>query len=91
MLLHSLVLSKAGNGTIEGFAIPEEGSLDVEGDGMESGVQSIPVDFKNCTGLKNIEKWNLTINGGSARARNIRVSDDGAIELVPPGLVIVLK
>ena len=91
VLLHSLVLSKAGNGTIEGFAIPEEGSLAVEGDGMESGVQSIPVDFKNCTGLKNIEKWNLIINGGSARARNIRVSDDGAIELVPPGLVIVLK
>ena len=87
----SLVLSKAGNGTIEGFAIPEEGSLDVEGDGMGSGVQSIPVDFRNCTGLKNIEKWNLTVNGGSARARNIRVSDDGAIELVPPGLVIVLK
>jgi hypothetical protein len=58
---------------------------------MESGVQSIPVDFKNCTGLKNIEKWNLTVNGGSARARNIRVSDDGTIELVPPGLVIVLK
>ena len=87
----SLVLSKTGNGTIEGFAIPEEGSLAVEGEGMGSGIQSIPVDFRNCTGLKNIEKWNLTINGGSARARNIRVSDDGAIELVPPGLVIVFK
>ena len=90
-LLRSLVLSKSGNGTIEGFAIPEEGSLTVEGEGMGSGIQSIPVDFRNCTGLKNVEKWELSINGGSSRARNIRVLDDGTIELVPPGLVVVIK
>jgi hypothetical protein len=91
VLLRSLVLSKSGNGTIEGFAIPEEGSLAVEGEGMGSGIQSIPVDFRNCTGLKNVEKWELSINGGSSRARNIRVLDDGTIELVPPGLVVVIK
>ena len=91
VILRSLVLSKSGNGTIEGFAIPEEGSLAVEGEGMGSGIQSIPVDFRNCTGLKNVEKWELSINGGSSRARNIRVFDDGTIELVPPGLVVVIK
>lgn len=89
--ISSLVLAKDGNGTIDGFVFAEKGSIDIEGDGMKNGKYSLPVDFKDCESLKNIEKWDLTINGDSAGAREIRVSGGGKVELVPLGLVIVVK
>jgi hypothetical protein len=91
MALSSLVLSKDGNGTIDGFTFDDGGAISVEVGSSFSGRLEIPVQFVNCSNMKNLEKWTLSIDGGSSRGRKLRVQNDGTVAVEPPGMVVILK
>ena len=89
--LTSLVLSKDGNGTIDGFTFDDDGAISLEVGSSFSGRLEIPVQFTNCSNMKNLEKWTLSIDGGSSRGRKLRVQNDGTVAVEPPGMVVILK
>ena len=91
MALSSLVLSKDGNGTIDGFTFDDGGAISVEVGSSFSGRLEIPVQFVNCSNMKNLEKWTLSIDGSSSRGRKLRVQNDGTVAVEPPGMVVILK
>ena len=51
---------------------------------------TLPGTYLNCTGFGNIAGWSLTLGGESTRKKRILI-DNGAIRIVPVGMVISLR
>ena len=85
--LSNLKVSAAGAGTIDGFDFAETGTLSVVD--WTNGIITLPMTFSNCTGLKNLRKWTLTVNGA---ASNYRICVSGStVQLIPPGFLIIFQ
>jgi hypothetical protein len=85
-----LNLSTAGNGTIENAVFASSGMLTV--DGVENGKTTrFAVTFKNCSNLENLAKWNLFLGGENTSRYHIQIGSDGFVNIVPRGLVVVVR
>jgi len=90
-VLSSITVSSAGNGTIDGFAFAENGTLNVELQPGESMLGNIPIAFTNADGFANIARWKLKANGNDFnKVRKLRVSANG-IEIIPPGMSVIFR
>jgi hypothetical protein len=89
-LISKLNLCAAGNGTIENVVFASSGTLTV--DGIESGKTTrFAVTFKNCSNLENLAKWNLFLGSQYTSRYQIQIGSDGLVNIVPRGLVFVLR
>lgn len=88
--LHALRLDAAKGGVIDGFSLAEDGTLIVMGDIPNTGNFALPVDFVNVVGLKNLNRWNLSIEGTHPRHRRISVMG-GRVMICDPGFAIVIR
>ena len=85
-----LNLSSAGNGTIENAVFASSGTLTV--DSVEKGrATPLAATFRNCSNLGNLAQWTLCLEEGNASHYHIQVGPDGAVTIVPRGLIIVFK
>ena len=69
--------SGAGNGTVKGFTFAAAGTLRVTGLGAPVGRCEIPMALEGCTGLENVSKWTLLVNGAPTRKYRARASAAG--------------
>ena len=75
--LSSLTASLSGAGTISGGALAAAGTLDLEGT-MVGDSMAFPVTFTGVSGLENLPKWTLLLNG--CDVPNMRVvMNDGVL------------
>ena len=86
----SVDASGAGNGTVRGFTFAETGTLYVTGLGAFAGRFEIPMPLENCTGLGNVSKWNLIVNGKVDGRYHVTASVDG-IAIMAAGMMIIVK
>ena len=86
----SVDASGAGNGTVRGFTFAETGTLYVTGLGAVGGNLEIPMPLENCTGLGNVSKWNLIVNGESNGHYHAKAKS-GGITIMTVGTWIILK
>ena len=85
--LSNLKVSAAGAGTIDGFDFAESGTLAVV-DAPRGGA-TLPLQFVDCTGIRNIKNWTLTVNGEPSSYK-IHVKDS-TLAILPPGLMIIFR
>ena len=85
--LSRLKISAAGAGTIDGFDFAETGTLAVV-DAPRGGA-TLPLQFVDCTGIRNIKNWTLTVNGEPSSYK-IHVKGS-TLEILPPGLMIIFR
>ena len=88
VVLSSIEIDAADSGTIDGFAFAESGELNVK-NLLENG----PIGglFSNSTGLANLKKWSVSVNGASMPGKMIAVSENGTLSLVSRGLVFSVR
>jgi hypothetical protein len=86
----SVDASGAGNGTVRGFAFASAGVLDVTGPASFGGRLDVPFAFEDCTGLENISKWTLKIDGATTRKYGVVASPTG-VSLFSQGTIIVIR
>ena len=86
----SVDASGAGNGTVKGFTFAETGTLYVTGLGALAGNLEIPMTFENCTGLDNVSKWNLIVNGEAGRRFHAKARPDGIV-ITAVGTLLIVK
>ena len=77
----------AANGTIDGFAFAERGTIEIEEPSGRDEVR-LPIAFRNVTGLANLNKW--TLKSGQKMLHFVISADENGITLVPRGLIIVI-
>ena len=88
--LHSLKVNASGAGTLDGFSFASSGTLDAVLDGAGTESLELPGTYVNCSGMEDIARWNLKVNGSPSGRYRIRVNGD-KIELVIKGTVISVK
>ena len=88
--LASLRLSVLANGTISGFALAENGTLDVS-DFTEGSELLVPVTMVDVIGKGNLANWSLTVNGKAKATRHIRIGNDGNIYLRSRGATVIIR
>ena len=81
--------SGAGNGTVKGFSFATAGTLRVTGLGATAGRCEIPMTFEGCTGLENVSKWNLLVNGAPAPNYCAKATAEGIVLMTNGTLLIV--
>ncbi len=86
----SVDASGAGNGTVKGFAFASAGTLRVTGLGAPVGRCEIPMALEGCTGLENVSKWTLLVNGAPTRKYRARASAAG-VSIFSTGTQIYFK
>ena len=79
----------AGVGTITKFLPTENGALYLVGDGVK-GTCTIPVTFGSVKNIDNLENWSVYINGRLKDGYSI-LYKNGALEVLPPGLKIIVR
>ena len=81
----------SGGGTVEGFAFAEEGTLSL--DNVISGETLLEKTFTsvNCTGVTNLSKWTLMVNGGATSKYTASVSADGKVRLASVGMRVIIR
>ena len=84
----ALKVDAVAGGTVDGFAFPDSGTLEVVNAGARTS-DELPVTFLNVTGLENVEGWTVTGDGVSSRTK-IRLRS-GRLWLMPPGTVLILR
>lgn len=77
-------------GTLEGFAFGESGTLAVDFGADRPAGLKIPGAFTDCTGIENLDTWNLTLNGQPKPGWSVRATEDG-ITVIPPGVIILVR
>ena len=82
--------SGAGNGTVKGFTFAAAGTLRVTGLGAPVGRCEIPMALEGCTGLENVSKWTLLVNGAPTRKYRARASAAG-VSIFSTGTLICFK
>ena len=88
--LTSLRLSVLANGTISGFALAENGTIDVT-DFTEGSELLVPVTMVDVIGKGNLANWSLTVNGKGKATRHIRIGNDGNIYLRSRGATVIIR
>lgn len=78
-----------GVGTITKFLPTENGALYLVGDGVK-GACTIPVTFGSVKNIDNLENWSVYINGRLKDGYSI-LYENGALEVLPPGLKIIVR
>lgn len=86
----SVDASGAGNGTVKGFAFASAGTLRVTGLVAIAGRCEIPMALEGCTGLENVSKWTLLVNGAPTRKYRARASAAG-VSIFSTGTQIYFK
>ena len=86
----SVDASGAGNGTVRGFAFAEAGTLRIEGLGALAGKCEIPMALEDCTGLENVSKWRLVVNGEAGDRYRAKARADGIV-VTAAGTLIIMK
>ena len=89
-VLNDITLSASGGGTIDGFAFAASGTLSIENMPAASGRVDIPVAFVNATGLGNMAKWSLYLDGAVDQTKSLMVSASG-VSIVDRGLQVILR
>ena len=89
-VLNDITLSAAGGGTIDGFAFAASGTLNIENMPATSGRVDIPVSFVNATGLENVARWSLYLDGAIDPTKTAMVSASG-VSIIDRGLQIILR
>ena len=72
------------------FKFSEAGTLYVTGLDAFAGNLEIPMPFENCTGLDNVSKWNLIVNGESGRRYHAKARSDGIV-ITAVGTLLIVK
>lgn len=75
-------------GTIEGVTFAEEGVLNLTGVGKTD--QVVTTSFVNCTGVGNLAKWTVRIDGVDSNRRFVEVGD-GELKIRCRGLAVILR
>ena len=75
-------------GTIEGVTFAEEGVLNLTGVGKTD--QVVTTSFVNCTGVGNLAKWTVRIDGVESNRRFVEVGD-GELKIRCRGLAVILR
>ena len=94
VLINSLKIDVDGAGTMDGFTFAQNGiinvlSSDVQIDDMTQTIE-LPGEYVNCTGLENIARWNVEVNGIRKPSFVPRVVD-GCIQIKIRGLVVSIR
>jgi hypothetical protein len=82
--------SGAGNGTVKGFAFAAAGTLRVTGLGAPVGRCEIPMALEGCTGLENVSKWTLLVNGAPAPNYCAKATAEGIV-LMSNGTLLIVR
>jgi hypothetical protein len=85
----SVDASGAGNGTMKGFSFATAGTLRVTGLGATAGRCEIPMALEGCTGLDNVSKWTLLVNGAPAPNYCAKATANGIVLMTNGTLLIV--
>jgi hypothetical protein len=88
VVLSSIEIDAADSGTIDGFAFAESGELNVKNLSENGPIGGL---FPNSTGLANLKKWSVSVNGASMPGKMVAVSENGALSLVSKGLVFSVR
>ena len=86
----SVDASGAGNGTVRGFSFAEAGTLRIEGLGALAGKCEIPMALEDCTGLENVSKGSLVVNGEAGERYHARARADGIV-VTAAGTLVIMK
>ena len=86
----SVDASGAGNGTVKGFSFAEVGTLRIEGLGALAGKCEIPMALEDCTGLENVSKWSLMVNGEAGDRYRAKARADGIV-VTAAGTLVIMK
>jgi hypothetical protein len=87
--LPALTVDAEGAGMIDGFSFSTTGMLTVT-NMPKMGSATLPVDFRNCTGLDNVANWCLTVDGRIS-SKISAVVRNGKIAIMKKGLAVVVK
>ncbi len=83
-------ISADGAGRLEGFALPESGTIEVENFTGGDREFQLPVECVDVTGLGNVINWTLSV--GSVQSSKWRVTvRDGGVWLVPTGFRFIVR
>lgn len=85
----SVDASGAGNGTMKGFSFATAGTLRVTGLGATAGRCEIPMALEGCSGLDNVSKWTLLVNGAPAPNYCAKATANGIVLMTNGTLLIV--
>ena len=79
--------ASTGGGTIDGFELASDLTLKITN--MPSGGATIPVTFKNVTGLDDISGWTLNVDGRAKSVNRLSASAAG-FTVTSPGTVLIV-
>ena len=89
VVIRSLKVDVAGAGTMDGFTFAEDGTLNVIAADVSQSMD-LPGTYVNCTGVDNIGRWGLELNGVSSRKFK-PVVVNGRISLLIRGLTVTVR
>jgi hypothetical protein len=82
----------SGGGTLNGFDFAESGTISLVNIPDAAGNCKVasfnPV---NCTGVENLSKWTLHVNGNATSKHTVNVSADGAVRLTTPAMRVIVR
>ena len=79
-----------GGGTLENIVFAESGKLEVVGaDGAASASASLTL--VGCSGMENVRRWTLYVDGEPARNQSARMSSDGKVSIFPVGSAVIIR
>lgn len=78
-----------GAGTLAGFAFSKSGVLDIRN--YTRGMGALPVTFESCSGVEDLSKWGVQINGVNKPSYRLVVSGDGKVCVVAPGMMMIVR
>ena len=68
----------------------ESGKLEVVGaDGAASASASLTL--VGCSGMENVRRWTLYVDGEPARNQSARMSSDGKVSIFPVGSAVIIR
>jgi autotransporter-associated beta strand protein len=86
--IDGLYLDLTSNGTLDGFALAETGTIYL--DSKPSSSVLIPVDFQNVTGIANATKWSVNINGIGNGNYGVTFYDN-AVRIYSKGTLLIVR
>ena len=89
VVVRSLTIDTLGGGTLDGFAFPESGTLDVTGMEAKLAAKHVSITILPAGAAANLEKWSVTYNGRPV-SRTIKITGTG-IDLQPTGLLLIVR
>ena len=82
----------SGGGTVNGFDFAESGTFSLvnipDGGGNSKTASFTPV---NCTGVENLSKWTLYVDGVASSKNSVSVSADGTVRLTRPAMRVIIR